>query len=207
MEIGNKMIQINWKYRIIFAIGSAILYTFLLWVFDYFSNEKLNSINSLIFQGVFFGIFFGIGFPHVSEKFAGKFSRKMGMKIKPDLELDEITEIEGTANLFRGIEGVGGKIFLTNKKVIFKSHKINVQKGQTDIYYEDIQGIVKRKTAKLIDNGIRIKTKNGEEYDFVVNERNLWFDKITKRLNNKRSTSKNRVHFADCAKTKDESVK
>ena len=182
MEIGNKMIKMSWKYRIIFAIGTAILYTLLLWTFDYFSNEKLYSLNSLIFQGVFFGIFFGIGFPYINEKLAGKFSNKMGIKIKPELELNEEIEIEGPANLFRGIEGVGGKIFLTNKKLIFKSHKINIQKGQTDIEYSTIKEIVKRKTAKLIDNGIRIITDDGKEFDFVVNERDLWFEKINERI-------------------------
>jgi len=141
---------------------------FLLWIFDYFSDEKLYSINSLIFQGVFFGIFFGIGFPYINEKLSGRFSKKIGMKIKPELELNEEIEIEGLANLFRGIEGVGGKIFLTNKKLIFKSHKINVQKGKTDIEYSTKQEIVKRRTAKLIDNGIRIITDNGKECDFVV---------------------------------------
>ena len=181
MEIGTKMIKISWKHRILFAIGSATLYTFLLWTFDYFSNETLYSLKSLIFQGVFFGIFFGIGFPYLSEKLAGKLSKKV--TIKPELELDEQIEVEGPANLFRGIESVGGKIFLTNKKLIFKSHKINIQKGQTNIKYPEINKIIKRKTAKLINNGIRIITFDEKEFDFVVNERDLWFKKINERIN------------------------
>lgn len=180
MEIGNKMIKMNWKYRALFAIATAMLYTFLLWTFDYFSDEKLYSMNNLIFQGVFFGIFFGIGFPYVSQKFGEKLTKNV--KIKPELDVDEQIEIEGPANLFRGIEGVGGKIFLTNKKMIFKSHKINIQSGQTDIDYADIKEIVKRKTAKLIDNGIRITTNDKIEYDFVVNERDLWIEKINDRI-------------------------
>ncbi len=181
MEIGNKMIKMNWKYRVIFALLTGVFYTLMLWLFDYFSDENLYSTGSLIFQGVGFGMLFGIGFPYVSEKFAGKFSKNRGMKIEPELELNEEIEIEGPANLFRGIEGVGGKIFLTNKKLIFKSHKINVQKGQTNIEYSKIQEIVKRKTVKLIDNGIRITTDNGKKYDFVVNERDFWFEKINER--------------------------
>lgn len=176
------MIKMNWKFRLIFAIGTGIFYTLMLWLFDYFSDDNLYSTASLIFQGIGFGLLFGIGFPFINEKLAGKFSKKVGVKIKPNLETEEEIEIEGPANLFRGIEGVGGKIFLTNKKLIFKSHKINIQKGQTDIEYVDIKEIVKRKTAKLIDNGIRIITKNGKEYDFVINERDLWFEKITERL-------------------------
>jgi len=182
MEIGTKLIKINWKYRVLFAIGTGLLYAFILWLFDYFSDEKIYTTNSIIFQGIFFGLFFGIGFPYINQKLAGKFSNKIGHSIKPDLSPDETVEVEGPANLFRGIEGVGGKIFLTNKKLIFKSHKINIQTGQTDIAYADINQIIKRKTAKLIDNGIRIITKDGKQFDFVVNERAVWLDHINNHL-------------------------
>lgn len=182
MEIGNKMMKINWKYRIVFAIGNAILYAVLLWVFDYFTDEELFPIKMLIIQSVLFGIFFGIGFPYINEKFARKFSKKVGKNIIPNLEADETIEIEGPGNLFRGMEGVGGKLFLTNKKLIFKAHKINIQRGQTDIAYQNIQEIIKRKTLKLIDNGIRVVTTDHQEFDFVVNERDLWYEKINERL-------------------------
>ena len=62
------------------------------------------------------------------------------------------------------------------------SHKINIQKGQTDILYENITEIVKRKTAKLIDNGIRIKTKDENEFDFAVNEREKWIEKLNEKI-------------------------
>ncbi|WP_084061622.1 GRAM domain-containing protein [Cellulophaga tyrosinoxydans] len=181
MEIGNKTTKMNWKFRVIFALGTGVSYTLMLWLFDYFFDKNLYSTGSLIFQGVGFGVLFGIGFPYINQKLAEKFSNKIGTKIKPNLKEEEVIEIEGPANLFRGIEGVGGKIFLTNKKLIFKSHKINIQKGQTDIEYSTIKEIVKRKTAKLFDNGIRIITNNEKEFDFVVNERDLWFEKINER--------------------------
>lgn len=182
MEIGNKIIKMNWKFRLIFDLGTASLYVLLLWTFDYFSEGNLYSLKSLIFQGVFFGIFFGIGFPYINEKLAGKFSNKIGQNIKPKLENNELIKIEGPANLFRGIIGIGGKMFLTDKKIIFKSHKFNIQKGQTDIIYKNVKLVAKRKTAKLIDNRIRIITNNNKEFDFVVNERDLWFDKINEQL-------------------------
>ena len=182
MGIGTKLIKPSLKFRILFAIGTAIMFSFILWLFDYFSDEKLYSINSLLFQGIFFGIFFGIGFPYINEKLAGKFSNKIGIKIKSELDAEEKIEIEGPANLFRGMEGVGGKIFLTDKKLVFKSHKINVQKGQTNIEYKNIKEIIRRKTAKIIDNGFRIITNDNKEFDFVVNERDLWFEKINERI-------------------------
>lgn len=182
MEIGTKKIKLNWKYRIISAILIGLLYVGILMIFDYFSDEKLYSLNSLIFQGIFFGVFMGLGFPYVTEKFGTRFTSQIGKNIKPELTQDENIEIEGPANLFRGMEGVGGKLFLTNKKVVFKSHKINIQKGQTDMLYENITEILKRKTAKLIDNGIRIKTNDGNKFDFVVNEREKWIEKLNEKI-------------------------
>lgn len=182
MEIETKFIKINWKYRVLFAICTGLLYGFTLWLFDYFSDENIYSTNNIIFQALFFGLFFGIGFPYINQKLADKFSNKMGHTIKPDLSPDETVEVEGPANLFRGMEGVGGKIFLTNKKLIFKSHKINIQTGQTDVAYADIDQIINRKTAKLINNGIRIVTKDGKQFDFVVNERAVWLHHFNNHL-------------------------
>ena len=49
----------------------------------------------------------GLGFPHVTEKFGTRFTSKIGKNIKPELTQDENIEIEGPANLFRGMKGVG----------------------------------------------------------------------------------------------------
>jgi hypothetical protein len=176
------MIKLSWKYRIITAILTGLLFVGIMCLMDYFLNGDFQSLNSYLFQGIFMGIFIGIGFPYITQKFGTKFTSKLGKNIEPELTQDENIEIEGPANLFRGIEGVGGKIFLTNKKVVFKSHKINIQKGQTDILYENITEIIKRKTAKIIDNGIRIKTNDGNEFDFVVNEREKWIEKLNEKI-------------------------
>jgi hypothetical protein len=182
MEIGNKMIKLNWKFRIVSAILTGILFVGIMCLMDYFLDGEFQSMNSYLFQGIFFGIFMGIGFPYVTQKFGTKFTSKIGKNIKPELTQDENIEVEGPANLFRGMEGVGGKLFLTNKKVVFKSHKINIQTGQTEILFENISEIIKRKTAKLIDNGIRIKTNDGNEFDFVVNEREKWIEKLNEKI-------------------------
>lgn len=75
------------------------------------------------------------------------------------------------ANLFRGIEAVGGKIHFDDNSLIFESHKLNMQKGKTEIKYKDIGSISKRNTLGIVPNGIKIVLKNGIEYGFVVNNR------------------------------------
>jgi hypothetical protein len=183
MNIGTKVTKQNWKLKIVAVVINGSLFAAAMCLVDYSMDGKFKSLLNYVLQGVFFGIFMGIGFPYLMEKFGGRFASKLGKNIKPELTEDELVEIEGPANLFRGMEGVGGKLFLTNKKVIFKSHKINIQKGQTNIDYNDITEIRKRTTAKLIDNGISIKTNTGKEFDFVVNDRDRWIEELNARMN------------------------
>lgn len=182
MEIGTKMMKITPKARVVFALVTAVAYTTVLWLFSYFFDADDYSMSRLIFQGVFFGVFFGVAFPFLFQKLATRLVSKNKLSIKPELSENEQIEIEGPANLFRGIEGVGGKIFLTNNRLIFKSHQLNIQKGQTNIDYQNIHEVLKRKTAKVVDNGFRIVTKDAKTYDFVVNEREVWLDEIGGRL-------------------------
>lgn len=166
-------IDLTWKQRISSMFFTSIIYGAVLFLFD-----RNQNINSIIFQAIFFGVLFVLIFPWAMKKML---SKKVN-NIKPDLLNNETVEEEIFANLFRGIEGVGGKIFLTNERLIFKSHSLNIQKGQTDINYSDIVSVDKRKTAKLIYNGIRIITKQAVKYDFVVNDRNIELQKIQQKL-------------------------
>lgn len=182
MEIETETIKLNWKFRIASAILTGLLYVGILCLLDYLFNANLQSLNIYLFQGIFFGIFMGIGFPYIMQKFGTKITSKLGKNVFRELTQDENIEIEGSANLFRGIEGVGGRLFLTNKKMIFKSHKLNIQKGDTEILYENITELLKRKTAKLVDNGIRVKSIDGKEFDFVVNNREKWIEKLDEKI-------------------------
>lgn len=81
---------------------------------------------------------------------------------------DEQILIDKPANLFRGIESVGGRIQVTTQKVIFKPHTLNLQRTIEYIPLSNIESITKRNTMGLIPNGISIKLKSGVEYRLVV---------------------------------------
>ncbi|MBO6606104.1 GRAM domain-containing protein [Psychroserpens sp.] len=182
MEIGNKPLKMGWKYGIGFALFSAIIYTLLLLFFNSVSNNIDYSVSEMLIQGAIFGLLFVIIFPLVMKLFGKKLSNSDTLKIIPVLESDEEIEIHGPANMFRGIEGVGGKLFLTNKNIIFKSHKINIQTGQTAFDYNDIKGIETLKTLNLINNRLRITTVDDNSHVFVVNERDLWLKHLQERI-------------------------
>ena len=83
------------------------------------------------------------------------------------------------ANLFRRLESVGGKLKITYKEIIFTPHKINAQKKPLLIKINDIKEVGKRNTFYIVPNGLAIVVKSGEEYKFVVNNR----QKIITHLN------------------------
>jgi hypothetical protein len=169
----NFKIDLSWKQRIIAMFFTALFYG----IVTYFLNTN-RSLESAILQGVIFGALFMLLFPWTLEKMIGK----RVDTILPELLENEKIEEEIFANLFRGIEGVGGKIFLTNERLIFKSHSLNIQKGQTNIDYSEISSVGKRKTMKIINNGIKILTNKGQEYCFVVNDRESQIQKISIKL-------------------------
>ena len=182
MEIGNKSMHMGWKFIIGYAVFTGVLYTLILWMFNSLSNVIDYSLTEILVQGAIFGLIFALIFPFVLNKLGKRLSNSEKYKIIPELDNDEHIEIYGPANIFRGIEGVGGKLFLTNKNVIFKSHKINIQTGQTKMDYADIHTIHKLKTLGFIENKMRIETKDGKTHDFVVNERDLWVEKLEERM-------------------------
>lgn len=183
MEIGNKPMKMGWKFGIGYALFTAIIYTLILWAFNSLSNNIDYSVSEMLVQGALFGIIFAVVFPLVMNKLGKRLSNSDTLNIMPNLETDEQVEIKGPANMFRGIEGVGGKLFLTNKHMIFKSHKINIQTGQISIDYNDITGIETLKTLNLFNNRLRITTVDDKSHVFVVNERDLWLKHLQERVN------------------------
>ena len=97
-----------------------------LWDAENFTTEfLLKIILSGIVRGAIAGILFGY--------LMGKFLKFTDSNVSIDTEADENILLESPANHCKGIEGVGGKLFLTNKKLIFKSHKFNIQNHEFSI--------------------------------------------------------------------------
>ena len=67
---------------------------------------------------------------------------------------------------------VRGNLVFEENGVTFKSHKLNVQTGETTILYNDIAEVRKANSMGIIPNRMIVVTKKGQEYKFVVNQRN-----------------------------------
>lgn len=89
---------------------------------------------------------------------------------------------EGPANLQKNIETVGGKLLLTQEKLIFTAHNFNIQGGVTEINVSEIKGIEKCWTKflgfiPLLPNSFLVATAEGG-FRFVVTGRNAWMAAI-----------------------------
>jgi hypothetical protein len=111
--------------------------------------------------------------------------------MKTELRQGERLVKNGAANLQKNIETVGGKIYLTNQRIVFESHKFNFQSGVTAIELSNVQSSEKCWTKFLgllpiFPNSLAVYTKQGQEYRFVLFGRVAWSAAIdaTKRGTN-----------------------
>ncbi|MEC1439724.1 GRAM domain-containing protein [Bacillus sonorensis] len=90
--------------------------------------------------------------------------------------------MEVPANLFRGIESVGGRLKLTSKGLSFASHRVNFQNKPLDISIQDIAEVEKRNTFLIVPNGLKVVLKNQQEYKFVVAKRQEFYNHLKNLL-------------------------
>lgn len=181
MEIGVQT-KFSKKFRVLTILYSIITYTIGFVLIKYFFLSTQDPIYWVLSQGALTGLLFGIVFPPMMIWLSKKMNKNLVLDTGVELNENELIEAQGPANLFRKIEGVGGKLFLTNERAIFNSHKLNIQSGATVMPFSEIESVQPRKTSGFINNGISIKLKSGEEYKFVVNDRDTWLRELNTRL-------------------------
>ena len=107
--------------------------------------------------------------------------------MKTELNQGEELVKKGGGNLQKGVETVGGFLYLTNQRLIFEAHAINIQGGNTIIDLSDIDSTEKCWTKflnviPLMPNSLAVHTKTGDEYRFVLFGRSAWQEKINENL-------------------------
>jgi hypothetical protein len=98
------------------------------------------------------------------------------------LNENEFILLEKDANHFKGLEAVGGRIYLTNNRIIFKSHSLNIQSHTMSFLWTEINHTVRYKTLGLINNGIELHLKNNTIEKFVVEDAETVLVAINKQL-------------------------
>ncbi len=103
---------------------------------------------------------------------------------KIDTSPGEDVKFKTPANHIKGIEAVGGKLYLTNQRLIFKSHKLNFQNHLLSIDLKDIESVDRYKRVGMINNGLSITTAQNVKEKFVVEQVEEWVNLMTVHKSN-----------------------
>lgn len=107
--------------------------------------------------------------------------------MKTELRPGEAIVKAGAANLRRNVEMVGGRLYLTSQRLVFESHRINVQTGITALERMSIRSVRPDWTrlfglVPLLPNALVVTTFRDEEYLFSVFGRQAWTAAIRGQL-------------------------
>ncbi|MGP3915693.1 hypothetical protein [Nonomuraea sp. 10N515B] len=85
---------------------------------------------------------------------------------------------KGVANLWAGPEAVGGRLWLTSRSLVFRSHAVNAQRGVWAWPIEEIVSTAPVNTLGIVPNGLAVMLRNGDRVRFVVRKRRAWIQVI-----------------------------
>jgi hypothetical protein len=164
-------------------------------------DDRVVRRNTALVSGVAFGVLFAGLFglamgwlpPHnvadivttvvtallVGPAFGFLFSRRLWSQaaiLQAEIEppVGEVVEHSAPANHMQKFEGRGGQLFLTERNLIFKPHRMNIQSNVVTIPRHDIAGVAATRTLGLVPNGLKVVLRDGTVHRFVVRDREEW---------------------------------
>ncbi len=104
-------------------------------------------------------------------------------KMITQLTQNEKILIKSPAELHNGTNTITGIFYLSDKRIIFEAHNINITNGLIVFYFIDILSISKSWTRFLgiipiSYDSITINLKSGNSYSFVLMQRDFVYDLI-----------------------------
>ncbi len=100
----------------------------------------------------------------------------------PELITNE--EIQGSwvANHLVTMDSTGGKLFVTNQRLIFNSHQLNFQAHQWSIDLNNIKEIKLSNTIGIIPNGLLVIDQQGKKDRFITWKRKSIRNAVLKQI-------------------------
>lgn len=103
----------------------------------------------------------------------------LSIPVHPQLRPSEQPIHQGPANLQRGRESVGGRLFLTTQRLLFHPHACNVQRATIEIPLSSLVGTERVWTrlfgaVPVLPNSLAVRLDDSSVLRFVVHNRILW---------------------------------
>lgn len=162
------------------ALTFGLPWTIIMIVYNSIAKRGLTF--GIIISTVVFGLIVGLLFAWTMQYTAKKLFKKVIVEIADNEKIIK----EGGANHFKVNEGVGGKLVLTDKRLIFKSHNFNIQNHQDNFELGQVDELESTKTLGFWENGLTLKLTNNDRHKFIVDQPVEWIEYI---LNQKRQIS------------------
>ena len=98
----------------------------------------------------------------------------------PPPDTDETILHSSPANHMRGLEGVGGFLYLTSHRLLFRPHSFNIQKEELSVPLSTIGTVsFSKKTWGLLSNRLTVTDNSASQYAFIVYYPKVWVEKLT----------------------------
>lgn len=182
MEIGTASSRLTWKNIMIKGLINGLIFIAIIFSFDKLLRGDIQALENYLLQGLFYGLFMAVFLTYLNQKSIKSIFSESEKAIAPELFPAENIEIKGPAGILYKRQDVEGKIFLTNRRLIFNPDKLNLQMAKVYIEYADIRDIVKIKSGRILRKILRIRTTHGYQFDFIVNERETWIEKLNEQI-------------------------
>lgn len=109
------------------------------------------------------------------------YQRRREAKNPIDLEPGESLLADAPANHMKGWVAVGGWLYLTERRLRFRSHKANLKWNHDESYpLARITGAEPRTALGIITNGMTVFLDDGREEKFVVHQAKAWLEELEK---------------------------
>ncbi|MBS1643506.1 MAG: hypothetical protein JST36_00575 [Bacteroidetes bacterium] len=167
------------KLRSGLLFGGVMALVFLLQ--NLFSQQASSGKNTLIIvvASLIGGLVAGLIFVAIMSWFIK--SRYGARGIQFELEIGESVVFQSPANHNKGLEAVGGQLLLTNHRLVFKSHKVNIQNHELIIPLAEIAQVSRFKSLGIVNNGLEVTLRNGTNERFIVQQAESWIEKLSNR--------------------------
>jgi hypothetical protein len=170
------------KSGLYFGLGMTFFYlvkSFIPWITgeEISTREILESVIGAIIAGLVSGLIFG----WLSDKYIVGNPFSKSPNFSPESGEDVI--FKTPANHFKGGEYVGGTLYLTDKRLVFKSNKVNFQNDELSIQLAQLRAVKRFKMHGFINNGLLVEIVNNNDEKFAVEKPNQWPEVIERTMN------------------------
>jgi len=157
------------------SILSGILFGLLFGLFNAFYVD----INAAFIAGPISGIMFGVAFYLICN------ARICRQQAQEEIKEKGKSIHSGSVGHIQDNEVVSGKLYLLKSRLVFQTHRPNVQHHKVSIDIKQIKEVRFFNTHGEIPNGLGIYMTDEKTERFIVSERRIWKSEIERLLETK----------------------